>query len=354
MKKKRLLTILGGICLVLVLVALPLVTACAKPPEKPIELTYVDGWKPNIWNSKHQPEMLKSFEKVTNGRVKTNWQGGGALLGAMDVYPGIVAGTADLGQSVFAFHPGRFPMMACCEQPGIPYNNARVAAYVAMDFSEKFKPKELDDIKILYLTSGGPGILLTDKPVRTLEDLKGLSIRTTGSTVPTAEALGATPVAMPNPETYVSLQKGIINGTFSAAADIIGQKWFEVAKYVTVHPMGTGNMISCMIMNKEKWDSLPPDIQEAIDKVVKEVGEHEVDLWTEYQGKALEEVKTVGVDVYFLPAEEGARWLETVKPVREKYIADLEAEGLPGKDAMAYILERVEYWNEKYPEQLGY
>ena len=74
------------------------------------------------------------------------------------------------------------------------------------------KPKALENVKVLYLHAHGPGLLHTKKPVKTLEDLKGMKIRSTGFSAKVVEALGAVPVAMPQGETYEALSKGIVDG----------------------------------------------------------------------------------------------------------------------------------------------
>ena len=80
------------------------------------------------------------------------------------------------------------------------------------DYYKKFKPKELDDVKVMYLHAHGPGILHTKKPVDKLEDLKGMKIRSTGTVGKIVGALGATPVAMPMGETYDAFRKGLRTG----------------------------------------------------------------------------------------------------------------------------------------------
>lgn len=348
-KKKVFLTLLGSICLILILVALPFVTSCAPAPTGPVELTYADGWPPGLWNSWYQPDFLKAIETESKGKVQTTWHGAGALLKGPDMYSGIVAGTADMGEGIFAYTPGRFPMMATLEQPCIPYNNARVAALVATDFLNKFKPAEVNDIKILYLYCTGPGVICANKPVKTLEDLRGLNLRASGTTAATVQALGATPHAMPNAETYISLQKGIIDGTLVAPADIRDMNFYEVAKYVTVHPLGSGNAVVFMAINLEKWNSLPSDIQKAIERAAKQYQEVSIGVWEEHQGTAFADLKEVGVQISYLSPGESVKWLEVAKPVRDKYIADLEAEGLPGQEAFDYIIERTEHYNKDYP-----
>ena len=103
-------------------------------------------------------------------------------------------------------------------------------------YYEKFKPKELDDVKVLYLHGHGPGIVHTvKKPVEKLEDLKGMKIRCTGTSAKIAASLGATPVAMPQTETYDALQKGVAEGVLGPLEILKGWKFSEVTNYTTLN-----------------------------------------------------------------------------------------------------------------------
>ncbi len=102
-----------------------------------------------------------------------------------------------------------------------------------MRYYEKFKPKELADTQIMYLHGHGPGIFHTKKPVKKMEDLKGMKIRCTGTSAKVASALGATPVAMAQTETYDALEKGVVDGLLSPLEALKGWKFVEVTKCTT-------------------------------------------------------------------------------------------------------------------------
>jgi TRAP-type C4-dicarboxylate transport system substrate-binding protein len=79
-------------------------------------------------------------------------------------------------------------------------------------FYAKFQPKELDETKMMFFVCHGPGLIHTKKPVRTLEELKGMKIRSTGMSTKIVQAFGATPVAMPMTESYDALSRGLQKG----------------------------------------------------------------------------------------------------------------------------------------------
>ena len=100
------------------------------------------------------------------------------------------------------------------------------------EYYKKFKPKEFDEVKVMYFHGHGPGILHTrTKPVNKLEDLKGMKIRTFGSNAQLMTLLGGTPVAMPMQEAYDSISRGVADGLMGCYEPLMGWKLAEVIKY---------------------------------------------------------------------------------------------------------------------------
>ena len=95
-----------------------------------------------------------------------------------------------------------------------------------LEVYEKFKPQELSDTKVMYLHSHGPGFIHTKGVVHKMEDLKGLKIRSHGPTAETLKCLGGTPVALPMPELYQALQKGVVQG---GICPMEGMKGFRIS-----------------------------------------------------------------------------------------------------------------------------
>ena len=156
-------------------------------------------------------EWAKEIEKRTNGAVKITMFPGATLTQANQCYDGVVKGISDLGMSVLSYTAGRFPMMEVIDMP-LGYKTGDQATHLCNVYYNKFQPKELDDVKVMYLHGHGPGILHTrSKQVSKLEDLKGMKIRCTGTTAKLVSHLGATPVAMPQTETYDAVQKGVVD-----------------------------------------------------------------------------------------------------------------------------------------------
>ncbi len=153
--------------------------------------------------------------------------------------------------SVCSYTSGRFPLTEVIDMP-LGYQNGKQVTLLCNAYFKKFKPKEFDDVKIMYLHGHGPGIFHTKKPVSKMEDLKGMKIRCTGTSKKVVSALGATPVAMPQPETYDALQKGVVDGVVSPIETLKGWKFGEVIKSTTENFGSSYTLAFFVAMNKKK------------------------------------------------------------------------------------------------------
>ena len=146
---------------------------------KPIELTYTNFFPPTHVQSQLPESWCKEVEKRTNGQVKITYYPGGTLSKADKIFTDILDGIADMGTSVMGYTPGIFKEMEAIDLP-LGYPSAVIATRIINDFYHHFKPKSLDRVKVLYFHAHGPGILHSKTPVRKLEDLRGMKIRSTG------------------------------------------------------------------------------------------------------------------------------------------------------------------------------
>jgi len=158
----------------------------------------------------------KDVEKRTNGRVKVNYYPGGTLVPAVQSYDAVTKGISDVGNHVLGYTVGRFPLTEVLDLP-LGYPNNTIPTKLANAFYAKFKPKEFDDVKVLWFHAQAPGIIHTkSKPVNKLEDLKGMKMRTYGSNAKLMSLLGGTPVAMPMTDVYDALSRGVADGLMCA------------------------------------------------------------------------------------------------------------------------------------------
>jgi TRAP-type C4-dicarboxylate transport system substrate-binding protein len=263
----------------------------------------------------------KEIEKRTDNKVQISVFAGGTLTKAPQCYSGTVKGISDLGFSLFAYTRGRFPVMAAVDLP-MGYADGKVASRVAQEFAKAFKPKELSDVKVLYLHAHGPGLLHTKKPVKKLEDLKGMKIRATGLSAKIVKALGGVPVAMPQGGTYEALKKGVVEGTFGPMEVLKGWKQAEVIKYTTeCYSIGYTTTFF-VVMNLDKWNALPADIKKIFDEVSDKYTDVHGNVWDSTDQEGRKYTLSLGNEIISLSDEESARWRKAVEPVIKDYVTN--------------------------------
>ena len=312
---------------------------------KPIELSYANFFPPTHVMSKLPESWCKEVEKRTNGKVKITYYPGGTLSKGNKIFTDVLDGIADVGTSVMGYTPGIFKEMEAIDLP-MGYPNAVVSTKVINDFYSKFKPKALDKVKVMYFFAHGPGLLHSKKPVRKLEDVRGMKIRSYGFTVKVAEALGGVPVAMGQGGAYEALQKGVADATIAPMEVLKGWKQAEVIKSTTeCYSIGyTAGFF--VVMNLDKWNSLPKDVQQVIEEVNKEwVGKYG-DAWEKSDQEGREYTLSLGNQIIPLSPEESARWAKAVAPVVDEYVKDATKNGLPGQDYVDFIRAKIKEYSK--------
>ena len=315
--------------------------------DKVIPLKVTNWFPPTHQHHIVLADWAKDLEKRTNGRVKVTVYAAGTLVPAPQTYDAIVKGIADVGNHVLGYTMGRFPFSQVLDLPiGVPPGPA--ATKIANEMYNKFKPKEFDDVKILWF-HGQPGGYLHTKtrPVAKLEDAKGLKIRCFGSNAKFVGLIGAAPVAMPMPEVYDALSKGVVDGLMSSYEALEGFRTGEHIKYSTENLSTAYSATFVVAMNKKKFESLPPDIQAIIDKMNPEYIERMGKLWTDIDVSGKNWLIKRGDKIITLSKEEEARWYEKgAKPLADEYIKEMKAKGMPGDEAVKFLLDSFKQYRK--------
>lgn len=333
------------------LVAFPFLGGCGDDaPAETIELTYSNFFPPSHLHSVLVDQFCQEIEKRTEGGVKITHYAGGSLTPAAQVYDGVVQGISDIGMSVLAYTMGRFPATELVDLPH-GYPSGWVASRAANDFYEEFKPDEFSDVHVLYFHAHGPGIILTtSKPVRTLEDMKGLVLRSTGVGANIATALGATGYAASQGEAYELMSKGVIDGSVTPPEVLKGWNQAEIVKYLTTcYEVGyTADMF--VVMNQASWDKLGDKYQKIFNDVCEEWIDKHARVWSYYDQVAIDYFLSFeGREIIELDDTETARWVDAASVVKDSYMTDKGALGLPVEDYEDYIIDRVAYWSDRAP-----
>ncbi len=333
-KTKKIISLLvcGGI--------LFLFTSWAWSQNKPIELSYSIFFPAPHKHTILAREWAKEIETRSGGRVKITIFPGGTLTPADKCYDGVEKGISHLGMSVLSYTMGKFPLTQVIDLP-LGYKNGLAATKLINAYYRKFQPAEFSGTKVMYFHAHGPGLLHTKKPVKKLEDLKGMKIRCTGMAAKIVKALGGVPVAMPMGETYDALSRGVVDGSMAPQEALQGWKWGEVVKFTTESFGAAYSTAFFVVMNKDKWNSLPADLRKIIEKINEE--------WIDKTGKSWDEIDRVGREftqklgntIISLSPQENERWAKAVQPILKDYGERMKAKGLPGKEALQFCLQQL-------------
>jgi TRAP-type C4-dicarboxylate transport system substrate-binding protein len=307
---------------------------------KPIELTYSTHMPAPHANTLVSKAWAEEVEKRTNGRVKVTVFPGGTLLAPAQCYNGVIRGIADIGWIVLGVTPGRFPLTEVFDVP-LGYNSGLGATRLMNEYYRRFKPKEFDETKVLYFHGHPRGGIHSKKPIEKVADFKGVKIRATGNTANIVTALGGTPVGMPINETYDALSRGVVDATCAAFDALKDWKFAEVAKYSIDSP-GFGFTGSFLVfMNKNKWNALPPDIQQTIEKINDEFLVREGKTWDAASDAGREFGLKSGLRIINLSKEETEKAAAALKPLGNDYLQRMKKLGLPGDEAMKFVQDRI-------------
>jgi len=277
----------------------------------------------------------KKVEEVTGGKVKVTMYPASALAKANATYDAVKSNVAHIGWSTQALSPGRFPLTDLLSLPYIGVNSALEGSLALWNNYQKFPEvqAEYNDVKLLVLsTHQGAPIGTRKVAVKRLKDLKGLKIRATaGGAFQWLKAAGAAPLTMPPFDIYTNVEKGVIDGW---TIDLIGAEGFKIYE-VTDYYTSPYYYVNCfwVAMNKDTWKSLPPDVQQAIEKVSGEWAIRNIFAATWDAGDK-ESIKRMGIkadQMLMLPDEDIAKSKEIAKKVWAEVIGKLEAKGKPAQ-----------------------
>ncbi|WP_300463259.1 TRAP transporter substrate-binding protein [Desulfobacula sp.] len=307
---------------------------------KPIEISFSNFFPPSHFHGKLGQEYCDAIEKRTNGKVKMTYYPGGSLVTGAKTYGAVLDGITDIGFSVLGYSRGVFPALEAIDLP-LGYKSGSQATRIINAFAEEFKLKELNKVKVMLFHAHGPGLIHSKDPVRKLEDLKGMKVRCYGFSVKIIEALGGVPVAMGQSQAYEALQKGVCNATLVPIEALKGWNQAEVINY-TSETTSIGYTSGLYVfMNKDKWASLPKDVQAVFEQVNKEWIDKFGAAWDASDAAGREYTLEKGNEIIPMTAEENARWKAAVQPVIGDWVKDATKKGLPAQEYVDFLKEAV-------------
>jgi TRAP-type C4-dicarboxylate transport system substrate-binding protein len=313
-----------------------------------VELKVSHFWPETSAMHKHMVRWKEKLEKDSNGKLTLRIFSSGVLLKQGQEWEGLQKGVADIVYGVRLGSVGREfsePMSIFT----VGATKASVGGKITYDvynevpeFRNEWKP-----VKLLWLSAAGPNEIHTAKPVRTLEDIKGMQIRTapSRSSIDIMKALGAVPTAMPMSEVFMAIQKGTVDGALGPYDVLKGFRIADIAPYTTNAHLFVllGHYVA---MNLNAYNRLPTDLRKVLDDSVEWAKNDSWKLYDAEDDAAEEYAKSKGHEFINLSPAESARWAAAMKPVLDKTAAELDAKGYPGTKLKDFIAQRVKQYSK--------
>jgi TRAP-type C4-dicarboxylate transport system substrate-binding protein len=233
---------------------------------------------------------------------------------------GVISGQADIGCLCMAYQPGRFAVTNALALP-LGIKDAKTGSKMLWELYKKYQPAEFKEVEVLTKFTTAPSNIMSQKPIRTLEDIKGKSLRASGGAGEILQAWGSNMVGMPMSATPEALQKGVVQGLFSSLEVMKDFSYAELCKYVTM--TDTSIYPFAVVMNKQKFQSLPEDVK----KVFTDLSEEQMNWTGDYMDNHVAEAiafskEKFQVEFIELSGEQKIEWNKKLEPIISKWIED--------------------------------
>ena len=348
-----------GLALAVIALALglvPLLAGCgadapAYPAVVELRFSYHTPEKASLVGTYFQP-WTAAIEQASGGTISITHYPAETRVKAVDQFDGVVNGLSDIGLIEVDATPGRFPKAEFYGLPGL-FPNARVAAEVYCDIVREFcADDEFKDVQILGAVAIAPAEYVGSRPAQKPGDLKGQRMRSSGKIERwVIEQLGGTPVEIATSDLLGSFERELVDSAFLSWSLALTSGVKEVTTYRTQCDL----FYRCwlLVMNKDAWNSLSPDQQQAImrcsgaDNSGKYSAANEAEAAGAEQAIAVSDREAGKPPIYELSEEEKGQWKMAVMPVWQKWVDELEENRLPGQD----ILDKTQVLIAGYSSQ---
>ena len=266
-----------------------------------------------------EKSMGDALTKETNGDLTFKYFPGGVLGSEKEVIEQAQVGAIQMTRVSLGIVGPVVPDVNVFNMPFIFRDQAHMRAVIDGEVGDaildKISNSEFGLVALAWM-DGGTRNIYTKKPVRKLEDLKGMKIRVQGNPmfIDTINAMGGNGIAMDTGEIFSALQTGVIDGAENNPPTLLEHNHFQNAKYYSL----TGHLIlpEPIVMSKITWEKLTPDQQVLVKKAAKAAQAEERALWDAKSTSSEEKLKAAGVE--FITVDKKP-FYEAPASVREKY-----------------------------------
>jgi TRAP-type C4-dicarboxylate transport system substrate-binding protein len=283
--------------------------------------------------------MLEELKKKSNGRITYTLYPGGALGKGPEHYDIVAKGLSDMGYFTATWTPGRFPVSDVLSLAA-SVDGKDISTEIGNAMYEKQLKQEFPGVKMIELNGCIQSFMWTTKPIKSIEDVKGLRIRSPGGHQTNyIKALGAEPVFMPLGDVYLAMQTGTLDGLVTCPPLVLAFKLTEVAKQGTLATFGC--VTEGVIMNEKSWQNTPDDLKPIIMEVCRNPFKTTGGLTQGVYKTMMKEIADKGVNLYQMPQDQQQRWFKLFQEETKKWVTELDGKGLKAKEAVLAYNEQA-------------
>lgn len=299
--------------------ALPLMFTFAGAAQAEMKLKFADIHPAGYPTVVAEENMGKALTKETNGELTFQYFPGGVLGSEKEVIEQMQVGAVQLSRVSLGIVGPVVPDVNVFNMPFIFRDQQHmrnvIDGPVGDEILDKITNSEFGLVALAWM-DGGTRNIYTKKPVRKLEDLKGMKIRVQGNPmfIGMMNAMGGNGIAMDTGEIFSALQTGVIDGAENNPPTLLEHNHFQNAKFYSL----TGHLIlpEPIVMSKITWEKLTPDQQKMVKTAAKAAQAEERVLWDKKSAASEEKLKAAGVE--FIEVDKKP-FYDATAPVREKY-----------------------------------
>ncbi len=340
-----------GILVLLMILAMILLPAVSVFAADVITLKFASIQTPPHPYAAADEQWMNYVEKISNGRIKFQRYWGATLISNENGPMEIARGVADLGYTDPAYGKTGFPIFRDERNMMAGSNNTPAALLIHNKFfwstPELQAEYPANTIPIQVHEMAQPFFMwTTKKPINGVEDLRGLSIRTSVASVDVLKAVGAQPVTVPMGEAYLMMQKNIVQGNICPYEAVYSFRFYEVLKYQSLYaPPVTAS--TNRMWNKASFNKLPADLQKLIVESYTEWNKFALEAQMSATRKGEEAARKAGVVLLAQSPAEKAKWDALWAPVAEVTAKRLNDQGLPGTRILKQLRDLIAEYNDK-------
>ncbi|NNL17739.1 MAG: TRAP transporter substrate-binding protein [Boseongicola sp.] len=244
-------------------------------------------------------------------------------------------GTVDLVFTLPGYTSPVFPRTQMIELPGLRPDGTSTTELMWDLLEGGYFGPEYDGLKVAALwAADDAGLYTRDKPIRSLADVEGMLLRSpSAAQAAQIEKMGATPVAMPIPQLYPQLERGVIDGAMVPFTTILDFRMHEVANYFTITGPLFGRSQFLIVMNEDSYNGLSAEHQAVLDGLFgKDLSQKATDAYLDRAAESIQFVRDAAdKEVIELTEAQQSEISDALAPIYDEWLASMEEQGIDGQ-----------------------